>query len=67
MADSFSVADVVLFYVEFWADKLDISPSPNLLAHYQRLLDRPAVQRVLREEGSRLQGLGQYTQLRAVQ
>ena len=48
---SFSVADPVLFYVVFWADKTDIPIPPNLLAHYRRMLTRPAVIRVLREEG----------------
>lgn len=51
VAGAFSVADPVLFYVEFWADKTDIPLPPNLAAHYQRMLLRPAVQRVLREEG----------------
>lgn len=49
----FSIADVALFYVEFWADKIKIELPANCLAHYQRMLARPAVQRVLREEGYR--------------
>lgn len=52
-AGSFSIADAALFYVEFWADKIGIALPPNCLAHYQRMLTRPAVQRVLREEGYR--------------
>jgi len=59
VAGQFSVADPVLFYVEFWADKTSIALPANLLAHYQRLLDRPAVQRVLREEGYNPALLGQ--------
>lgn len=55
----FSVADPILFYVEFWADKLQIALPANLLAHYRRMLARPAVQRVLREEGYNLASLGQ--------
>jgi len=51
VADTFSIADAALFYVEFWADKLKIELPPNCLAHYRRMLTRPAVQRVLREEG----------------
>ncbi len=51
LAGSFSVADAVLFYVEFWADRTDIPLPDNLAAHYRRMLARPAVQRVLREEG----------------
>ena len=53
IAGKLSIADVALFYVEFWADKIKIELPVNCLAHYQRLLARPAVQRVLREEGYR--------------
>jgi glutathione S-transferase len=53
VAGSFSIADAALFYVEFWADKIKIDLPPNCLAHYQRMLARPVVQRVLREEGYR--------------
>jgi glutathione S-transferase len=58
----FSVADPVLFYVEFWADKTNISLPPRLAAHYRRMLARPAVQRVLREEGYDPGKLGQRPQ-----
>ncbi len=51
LAGAFSVADPILFYVEFWADKTGMALPDNLLAHYRRMLARPAVQRVLREEG----------------
>ncbi len=51
---SFSIADAALFYVEFWADKIGIRLPENCLAHYRRMSMRPAVQRVLREEGYRL-------------
>ena len=53
VADNFSIADAALFYVEFWADKIKIELPEHCLAHYQRMLTRPAVQRVLREEGYR--------------
>lgn len=53
VADSFSIADAALFYVEFWADKINIALPQNCLAHYRCMLTRPAVQRVLREEGYR--------------
>ncbi|MEJ2553106.1 MAG: glutathione binding-like protein [Gammaproteobacteria bacterium] len=53
VAGGFSIADAALFYVEFWADKTRIELPPNCLAHYQRMLTRPAVQQVLREEGYR--------------
>lgn len=49
----FSIADAALFYVEFWADKIKLALPPNCLAHYQRMLQRPAVRRVLMEEGYR--------------
>jgi glutathione S-transferase len=58
LTGSFSVADAVLFYVEFWADKTDILLPANLATHYRRMLARPAVQRVLREEGYNLATLG---------
>ncbi len=58
VAGEFSVADAVLFYVEFWADKIDISLPKNLLAHYRMMLTRPAVIGVLREEGYRPETLG---------
>jgi glutathione S-transferase len=51
VSGEFSVADPILFYVEFWADKTDITLPSNLAAHYRRMLARPAVQQVLREEG----------------
>lgn len=53
VAGHFSIADAALFYVEFWADKLKIALPLHCLAHYQRMLARPVVQRVLREEGYR--------------
>lgn len=49
----FSIADAALFYVEFWADRLGIPLPEHCDTHYQRLRTRPAVQRVLREEGYR--------------
>lgn len=51
IAGDFSIADAALFYVEFWADKLKMKLPENCRAHYQRMLTRPAVQQVLREEG----------------
>lgn len=58
VAGAFCAADPILFYVEFWADKTGIPLPPNLAAHYKRMLDRPVVQRVLREEGYNLTLLG---------
>jgi glutathione S-transferase len=53
VAGSFSIADAALFYVEFWADKIGIELPEHCQSHYQRMLARPVVQRVLREEGYR--------------
>ncbi len=47
----FSIADAALFYVEFWADRTGIILPGNCLAHYRLMKTRPAVHRVLREEG----------------
>ena len=49
----------MLFYVEFWADKLDMALPRNVLAHYRAMLARPMVSQVLREEGYRPDTLGQ--------
>ncbi len=51
LAGDFSVADPILFYVAFWADKTNIPLPARLAAHYRRMLARPAVRRVLAEEG----------------
>lgn len=48
---AFSIADAALFYVEFWADKIDLPMPEHCKAHYQRMLKRRAVYQVLREEG----------------
>ncbi len=50
---AFSLADVYLFAFYRWAVnylKLDMSPYPNFTAQYQRLLQRPSVQRMLEAE-----------------
>jgi glutathione S-transferase len=48
----FSPADTALFYVEFWAAKrLGMKLPPNVAAHYERMMARPSVQRVLQQEG----------------
>lgn len=51
VADRFSIADAALFYVAFWADRTSIPLPPNCRAHYERMLQRPAVRQVLMEEG----------------
>jgi len=53
VAGAFSIADAALFYVEFWADKTKMALPPHCLAHYRRMLERPAVRQVLAEEGYR--------------
>jgi glutathione S-transferase len=50
----FCIADAALFYVEFWADKSGIALPENCFRHYKLMLSRPAVKRVLMEEGYRL-------------
>ena len=45
VVDNFSVADAALFYTEFWAQHSDISLPARCVAHYQRMLARPAVRR----------------------
>lgn len=49
--ERFGIADAALFYVEFWAERIGIPLPENCLAHYRRLLTRPAVRQVLAEEG----------------
>ena len=52
VAGSFSIADSALFYVEFWGGKrMNMKLPPNCEAHLNRMLARPAVQRVLQQEG----------------
>jgi glutathione S-transferase len=47
-----SIADAALFYVEFWATKrLGMKLPANCAAHFERMTARPAVQRVLNQEG----------------
>ena len=51
LADRFSIADAALFYLEFWAERIQLPLPPNLQAHFERMLQRPAVRQVLGEEG----------------
>lgn len=44
--DRFGIADAALFYVERWASSVEVKLPPNVLAHYHRVDERPAVQRV---------------------
>ncbi|HEY8288498.1 MAG TPA: glutathione S-transferase N-terminal domain-containing protein [Acetobacteraceae bacterium] len=48
---NFSVADSAIFYTEFWSKRVGINLPANCAAHLDRMLARPAVQRVLKQEG----------------
>jgi glutathione S-transferase len=47
----FSIADAALFYVEYWARRVNIALPLNCAAHLERMLARPSVQRTLKAEG----------------
>ena len=52
LAGTFSIADSALFYVEYWGGRrMGMKLPPNCEAHLDRMLARPAVQRVLQQEG----------------
>ena len=52
VAGRFSIADVALFYVEFWSTAhLKMTLPGNCAAHYARMTARPAVRRVMEQEG----------------
>jgi glutathione S-transferase len=47
-----SIGDAAVFYVEFWgAGRLGMKLPANVAAHYERMKSRPAVQRVMQQEG----------------
>ena len=47
-----SIADFALFYVEYWgAGRVGMNLPPNCAAHYQRMMARPSVQNMLKQEG----------------
>lgn len=54
IAGRFSIADAALFYTEFWADHIGIPIPVACERHYRAMLVRPAVRRVLMEEGYRV-------------
>jgi glutathione S-transferase len=47
----FSIADAAIFYVEFWSKRVGMTLPANCAAHLGRMLARPAVQRVMQQEG----------------
>jgi len=50
--NEFSIADAALFYVEFWGGKrVGMKLPKNCAAHLDRMLARPAVQRMMQQEG----------------
>jgi glutathione S-transferase len=52
LAGSFSIADSALFYTEFWgAKRMNMTLPSNCAAHLDRMMARPAVQRVVQQEG----------------
>ena len=49
---SYSMADSALFYVEYWGTKqMGVQLPPNLAAHFDGMMARPAVQRTMQQEG----------------
>jgi glutathione S-transferase len=48
---TFSITDAAIFYVEFWSKRVGLPLPANCAAHLDRMLARPAVQRVLQQEG----------------
>ena len=52
LVGAFSIADSALFYTEFWgAKRLNMTLRSHCDAHLNRMMARPAVQRVLQQEG----------------
>ena len=52
VAGEYSLADSALFYVAYWgAKRMGMTLPPNVAAHLDRMLTRPAVQRMLEQEG----------------
>ena len=52
IAGPYSAADSAVFYVSYWgAKRMGMTLPPNLAAHFDRMMARPAVQRMLAAEG----------------
>ena len=50
--DRMSIADAALFYLEFWvAERLKQKMPAHVANHYERMRARPAVAKVLKDEG----------------
>lgn len=51
IAGPYSLADSAVFYVSYWgAKRMNMQLPPNLAAHFERMMARPAVQRTLQQE-----------------
>lgn len=52
LTGTLTIADLALFYIEYWATTYFAIPLPvNCAAHFARMKNRPAVNRVLKAEG----------------
>lgn len=51
LCEAFSIADASLFYFELHANRLGIEMPAAVRLHFERMLERPAVVRVLAKEG----------------
>ena len=52
VAGDYSFADSALFYVEYWgAKRMGMTLPPALAGHFERMMARPAVSRMLEQEG----------------
>ena len=51
LLEHYSIADTALFYLTLWAVNKGIPMPDRIAAHYNRMLERPAVQRALAGEG----------------
>ena len=51
ISGAFSIADAALFYVELWAKRMSVDLPPNCAKHFERMMARPSVQRVMKSEG----------------
>ncbi|WP_426436652.1 glutathione S-transferase family protein [Bradyrhizobium genosp. P] len=52
IAGCYSYADPALFYLERWAERFSVPLPPNCKRHYETMLQRPAVKRVLAADQS---------------
>ncbi|WP_018277238.1 glutathione S-transferase N-terminal domain-containing protein [Teredinibacter turnerae] len=52
--EQFTIADAALFYVEFWANRTELPLPPFCRQHFNTMISRPVVKRVLAEEGYRV-------------